>query len=144
MPYFTTTEWVIVALVLVAGWLLGLASSSGGKKWKQRYLAEREAHATYKRDADARVADADRRHVELERRHTELERDHTRVLQAAPAAPAATDTRPVADRSVRPISATVISPSRTHAADAARSAHQPGERRGWFDFAGRGSTNRQP
>lgn len=141
MPYFTTTEWVIVALVLVAGWLLGLASSSGGKKWKERYLAEREAHATYRQDADARVADAERRHAELERRHVELERDHTRVLNAPPAAPA-TDTRPVADRSVRPISATVISPSRTHTTGTTRSAHQTGERRGWFDFAGRGTTNR--
>ena len=45
MPLFSTpTQFAALGLVLIAGWLLGLASHPGGKKWKARYLAERDAH----------------------------------------------------------------------------------------------------
>ena len=112
----STTGLVILALVLVAGWLLGLASSTGGKTWKARYLAERDAHAAYRRDADARVADAERRHVELER-------DHARLASAAPVATTAppittqsavrpADVHPTSER-IAPISSTVITPDRS-------------------------------
>ena len=103
----STTGLVILALVLVAGWLLGLASSTGGKTWKARYLAERDAHAAYRRDADARVADAERRHVELER-------DHARLASAAPVATTAhpADVHPTSER-IAPISSTVIAPDRS-------------------------------
>ena len=66
----TTTFAVILVLVLIGGWLLGLASSSGGRKWKERYATERDAHAAYRRDADART--------------TELEREHARLAKVAP------------------------------------------------------------
>ncbi len=102
----TTTLAVILVLVLIGGWLLGLASSSGGRKWKERYAAERDAHAAYRRDADARVAAADAR-------TTELEREHARLAKATPVTPA---------------------PRATTATPAARPAYPVGERRGWFDF----------
>ena len=66
MLFTNTTQWVAVAVALVAGWLFGLASHPGGKKWKARYLAERDAHAA------------------TTRRATELERDNTRLAKAAP------------------------------------------------------------
>ena len=105
----STTGLVILALVLLAGWFLGLASSSGGKKWKARYLAERDAHAGYRRDADARVAAADQRTAELER-------EHARLAKAAP------------------VTAATTAPRATAAAAAARPAYPVGERRGWFEF----------
>jgi hypothetical protein len=108
----SSTGLVILALVLVAGWLLGLASSSGGRKWKERYAAERDAHAAARRDADARVAEADRRHAELEREHARL----------APAAP---------------VTAATVAPRTTVAANTARPAYPVGERRGWFEFGDR-------
>ena len=136
----STTGLVILALVLVAGWLLGLASSSGGKKWKARYLAERDAHAAerdahaaYRKDADARVADSVRRHADLESRHSELERDRTRAQPVAATAPVA-DTRHTESRAIPPRSSTVISPSRPQATTAAQPAYPAGERRGWFDW----------
>jgi hypothetical protein len=134
----STTGLVILGLVLVAGWLLGLASSTGGKKWKTRYLAERDAHAAYRKDADTRVADADRRHTELERehatfrteadrraaehdrRHADLERErpahsdvHAVTPQAAarPAGVHSADIHP-SDRPA-PIGSTVITPNRS-------------------------------
>jgi hypothetical protein len=105
----SSTGLVILALVLVAGWLLGLASSSGGKKWKARYLAERDAHAAARKDADARIAAADHR-------TTELEREHARLATAAP------------------VTAATVAPRATAARQAARPAYPVGERRGWFDF----------
>lgn len=113
---FTTTQWLIVTLVLVAGWLLGLASHPGGRRWKERYAAEREAHAAYRRDADARIAAADSRNAELQR-------EHARLAKAAP------------------VTASTIAPRATAAA-VSRPAYPAGERRGWFDWGGRPADGR--
>ena len=106
MTSFTTTQWAIVALVFVAGWLLGLASHPGGRKWRERYAAERDAHATYRRDADARVAAA-------EERHRMLERDHARLASAEPVAvaPATGGTTVINEAPApRPVETVVIRP----------------------------------
>lgn len=62
MPEFTTNQWAILFLVLVLGWLLGLISRSGGKKWKRAYEAERDARI----DEQAELEAARARVVELE------------------------------------------------------------------------------
>lgn len=62
MPEFTTNQWAILFLVLVLGWLLGLISRSGGKKWKRAYEAERDARA----DEQAELEAARTRVAELE------------------------------------------------------------------------------
>jgi hypothetical protein len=110
MLFTTATQWVAVAVVFVAGWLLGLASHPGGRRWKDRYAAERDAHAAARRDADARVAEAERRRAELEREHARLAR----------AAPATVGPAPVAAAAARPAY-----------------VREPGERRGWFDWGPR-------
>ena len=53
MPEFTTNQWAILFLVLVLGWLLGLLSRSGGKKWKRAYEAERDARADEQAELEA-------------------------------------------------------------------------------------------
>ena len=120
MLAFTVTQWAILALVFVAGWLLGLASHPGGRKWRDRYAAEREAHAAARKDADARIAaaktDADARVAAADARHRDLERDHARLASAAP------------------VTAATVAPVRTVAAPP---TYAPGERRGWFDWGGR-------
>ena len=110
MQSFTVTSWAIVALVFVAGWLLGLASHPGGRRWRERYAAERDAHAAARRDADARVAAA-------EARHRELEVEHARLAQAAPVTTATVTpvtTTPVTTTTVtetqRPVETVVIRP----------------------------------
>ena len=112
MLSFTIEQWAIVALVFVAGWLLGLASHGGGKKWRARYAAARAAHAPPRQAAAApRVA--------AETRTAELQREHDRLRSAAPVtAPAVAPTTPV----------------RPSVASAARPAYAPGERRGWFEL----------
>ena len=62
MPEFTTNQWAILFLVLVLGWLLGLVSRSGGRKWKRAYQAERDARA----DEQAELEAARARVAELE------------------------------------------------------------------------------
>lgn len=115
MPLFSTpTQFVALALVLVAGWLLGLASHSGGAKWRNRYAAERDAHAAN------RLA-AEQRHDVDKARIAELERENARLASAAPATSA-----PVAQPASRPI-----------AQPAARAAYERDQKRGWFDWGAR-------
>lgn len=67
---FSVNELVVMALVLILGWLLGLASRSGGKKYREETLRERtraeaaEARATA---AEARIEASNTRIAELER-----------------------------------------------------------------------------
>jgi hypothetical protein len=106
MLFTTSTQYIALAVALVAGWLFGLASHPGGGKWKARYTAERDAHAaTAKRVAElerdhgrlaelernnARVADLERENARI----AELERENER-LRAAP--PVVVADRPVHD-----------------------------------------------
>lgn len=67
MPAFTTNQWAILFLVLVLGWVLGLASRTGGKKWRRAYEAEREERAEIERRHAEELAAAQTRIAELER-----------------------------------------------------------------------------
>jgi predicted flap endonuclease-1-like 5' DNA nuclease len=66
MPAFTTTEWAILFLVLLLGWLLGLISRGAGK-WRRLYESERDARAEEQREHEAALAAANARVAELER-----------------------------------------------------------------------------
>ncbi|WP_294394423.1 hypothetical protein [uncultured Sphingomonas sp.] len=79
MPAFTTTEWAILFLVLLLGWLLGLISRSG-KKWRRLYESERDARAEEQREHEVALSAANARIAELER---------GRVAPAAAGAPLA-------------------------------------------------------
>ncbi len=123
MLFTTTTQFAALALCLIAGWFFGLASSSGGKKWKARYAAEREAHGTYRKQGDTSLAAANARVAELERENARL----TEAAQARPvAAPVATSAAPT-------IGERLTGRRQT----AARPAYPAGQRPGWFDFGPR-------
>ena len=123
MLFTTTTQFAALALCLIAGWFLGLASSSGGRKWKTRYADEREAHAGYRKQHDGALADANRRIAELERENERLARAAESAPVAAPVTAAPTLTERVTGRA-RPV--------RT-----VRPAYPAGTRPGWFDFGDR-------
>ncbi|MEH3158737.1 MAG: hypothetical protein PGN08_07220 [Sphingomonas taxi] len=118
MLFTTTTQFAALALCLIAGWFFGLASSSGGKKWRTRYATEREAHAGYRKQHDSALADANRRIAELER-------ENARLATAAQAVPVAT-TAPTLTERVTGRRQTV-----------ARPAYPADRRPGWFDFGSR-------
>lgn len=121
MLFTTTTQFAALALCLIAGWFFGLASSGGGKKWKARYAAEREAHAGYRKQGDTSLAAANARIAELERENARLARAAETAPVAAPVAPAPTLAERVTGRRQT----------------AARPAYPAGQRPGWFDFGGR-------
>ncbi|WP_174297733.1 hypothetical protein [Sphingomonas bacterium] len=134
MLFSTPTQFIVLALALVAGWLLGLASHSGGRKWKDRYAREREAHAAARREAEAKLAEANRsttdarrntddRLIQANARIAELEGDNARL----PAAPAVVP---------RTGSAQLPGDTPAYAASAARPAVRTstGEKRGWFEL----------
>jgi hypothetical protein len=128
MLFTTPTQFAACALLFVAGWFLGLASHPGGRKWKDRYLAEREAHAANRKtweaehktlttQTDERVATAkaglDEREAAHRERIAELERENERLRTAAP------------------VTAQTVVP---RAQRAARPADPNRGQRGWFDF----------
>lgn len=67
MPSFTTSQWAILFLVLLLGWLLGLISRAGGKKWRLAYEAERDARIEDRREHAAELEAANAHIVDLER-----------------------------------------------------------------------------
>ena len=64
---FTPAFWMILGLTLVLGWVLGLMSRSGGKKWKLELERERKEHQAAIRNRDAQIDAVKARIAELER-----------------------------------------------------------------------------
>lgn len=67
MLFSTPTQYAVLALCLIAGWLFGLASHPGGRKWKDRYRAQDAEH----RAAREGLTTRDARIHELERERDE-------------------------------------------------------------------------
>ncbi len=88
MLFQTPTQFAVLALLLFAGWLLGLASSSGGKKWKQRFRDEEAAHKAYRNEvaADLKTRDERLRAIEVERDQLAKERSATAAAATTTAA----------------------------------------------------------
>lgn len=79
MLFTTTTQYAALAVALLAGWLFGLASHPGGRKWRERFAAERDAHAATRTGLEQRLAEADAR-------ATALEQENARLREAVPPA----------------------------------------------------------
>lgn len=137
MLFSTATQYCVLVLLLIAGWFFGLASAGGGRRWQERYAAERDAHTATRRDLDARRAEADKRVADAERgrddrltaantRISDLETENNRLRAAAPVTAAT-----VAPAPVRAPAAAISQPvPRT----AASPAYPDDTRRGWFDW----------
>jgi len=66
LPYQTVAQFAGLALTLVAGWFLGLASAPGGGRWRTRYQDEELEHARYRDEASEEIRAKTRRIRELE------------------------------------------------------------------------------
>lgn len=64
MLFTTPTQFAVLALCLIAGFIFGLAARSGGKA-KARLREVEAEHAAYRKDAESRIkaAEADRDRV---------------------------------------------------------------------------------
>jgi len=136
MLFTTTTQYAALAIALIAGWLFGLASHPGGRKWQQRYADEREAHTSDRRDLDTRLAEANAR-------IKELEAENTRLGRAAPVTPVTSAPAARDDPRPDPREATRSEP-RVRAAPGAEPAYaaRTGANRGWFDWSDRAARER--
>ncbi len=66
LPFQSPTQFTALVLTLIAGWLLGLGSSSGGRKWRERYQDEEVEHSSYRHQAEIDLKEANRRVRDLE------------------------------------------------------------------------------
>ena len=114
MLFTTPTQWIALVVALIAGWLFGLASHPGGRKWKERYADERAVHGANRKQFDARLAEANAR-------IRELEQENERLARAAPVTTTTTATTHA------PLSQTVTRPA-------------PASRARWFDWNNRVGT----
>ncbi len=154
MLFTTPSQFAALVLALVAGWLFGLASHPGGRKWRERYAAERDAHALTRKEADARIAEANARAEQAERLHDTTARTEAddRVVAAERRATEAErrveDAERRADEAERahmrviqapPEPPTPIAPQpapnvQVIRSSRARAADDGDRKRGWFDF----------
>jgi hypothetical protein len=72
LPFQTLTQFAALGLTLVAGWFLGLASASGGRKWRERFYDEEINNAGYRDRAESDLRDAARRIRDLEAENAKL------------------------------------------------------------------------
>lgn len=79
MLFSTPTQFAVLALCLIAGWLFGLASHPGGKKWKERYRTQEAEFKTTREGLTTR----DARIKELERERDEALRHRGTATAAA-------------------------------------------------------------
>jgi len=52
----TTSEWVILGLTLLLGWLLGLMSRRGAGPYRRQLAEERKAREVERRELEGRIA----------------------------------------------------------------------------------------
>ena len=76
MLFTTINQYAVLGLFLLLGLVLGLMIAPRGTKWRQRYEAERDAHAAYRTDADTRLRDQDSLGTNRDAYVRDLERDN--------------------------------------------------------------------
>ena len=57
MIFTTVTQLAVIGLMLLLGVILGLLVAPRGRRWKTRYEEERDAHAAYRTESDAKLRD---------------------------------------------------------------------------------------
>ncbi|MBO9624091.1 MAG: hypothetical protein J7500_15390 [Sphingomonas sp.] len=72
LPFETLTQFVALGLTLVAGWILGLASHSGARKWRARLNEAEAEHARYRNVAEQDLREANHRIRVLEDENARL------------------------------------------------------------------------
>lgn len=74
MPFTTPEQFVLLFVVLVAGWLIGYASAPGTRKYKRELRDQAALHTRYHDDAEEQLREANARNAALTR-ETEVLRD---------------------------------------------------------------------
>ena len=91
---FTLEQFVVLAVVLIAGFLLGFASRPSARKWKRKVEALSKSYTSYHSDAEDRVRAAKQRAKGLEDEAAALRSDHAEALRTIAALRTARETTP--------------------------------------------------
>ena len=91
MLFTNVTQFLVLGLMLAIGFLFGLASHPGGKKWRARHDAAQADHAAYRGESEAQLTALERENAALK---AELEQERARIPVAASAAVPAVATPP--------------------------------------------------
>lgn len=89
LPFQSPTQFTALVLTLIAGWLLGLGSASGGRKWRDLYEEEAGDLANYRHQAETDLKEANRKIRDLTAECESLKKAATDAQASAAAAPAA-------------------------------------------------------
>ncbi|MBN8808565.1 MAG: hypothetical protein J0I47_10095 [Sphingomonas sp.] len=76
MLFTTVNQYAVLGLCVLLGLVLGLMLAPKGTKWRRRYEAERDAHATYRTDTDTRLREQDSLGTNRDAYVRDLERDN--------------------------------------------------------------------
>ncbi|MET3827448.1 hypothetical protein ABIC16_003141 [Sphingomonas sp. PvP055] len=79
MPFTTPQQFVLLAVVLVAGWLIGYASAPGTRKYKRQLQDETARNMVYRQETEGHLRAADERVAEQNR---EIEMLRTELADA--------------------------------------------------------------
>jgi len=71
MLFSTPSHFLVLSLLAVGFWLIGFATHSGGRKWREMYEQEADDFSHYRADSDRELRAATRRVTELEREQAE-------------------------------------------------------------------------
>lgn len=72
LPFQTLTQFAALGITLVAGWFLGLASSSGGRRWRNLYEEEEQGNIAYRDETAESLRVSARRIRDLEAENAKL------------------------------------------------------------------------
>lgn len=76
MLFTTSEQFVVLAVVLLSGWLIGYASAPNAAKAKRRARTQADSFAAYRRDAEDKLRAAQQRGTDLKDELATLRADH--------------------------------------------------------------------
>lgn len=81
MLFTSSEQFVVLAIVLLSGWLIGFASAPSAAKVKRRARAQADSFAAYRGDAEDKLRAAQRRSADLTDELATLRADHADAEQ---------------------------------------------------------------
>ncbi len=81
MLFTSSEQFVVLAIVLLSGWLIGFASAPSAAKAKRRARAQADSFAAYRGDAEDKLRAAQRRSADLTDELATLRADHADAEQ---------------------------------------------------------------
>lgn len=126
MLFTSPEQFLVLALVLLVGWLFGYASAPNPKKWKRRLREQTASFTAYSQDADDRLRAAHQRAADLNAEIEALRADHVDAERTIADLRAAAPPRPGLALVAAPLAEEVVAePTETPAAPIEEAEAEP-------------------